>query len=237
MTEICYLCGEEIVSGRSLDHVPPKQFFAEGIRAKVNLSRLVTIPAHGACNRNFSKDEEYFTWTVTSVALMSSTAKAIVKDHARSFRKGKSVGLGIKTLREFEDRPSGLYLPHDLIIKRVEGARLARIIWKIIRGPYFYETSTVLPESTPKTIELFEPVRASVSRRNKIWEAVKAQPSKGVYPGVFDYKYLHVAKENLQLHAWGLLLWDQVMVFIAHHHPPAQGGAANRQVDLSGLPK
>lgn len=219
VTELCYLCGSQISTDWSADHVPPKQFFPDSIRAQVNLSQLITIPAHGACNKGFAKDEEYFTWTLGSIALMSPVGRALADDNARSFRAGKVVGLGLKTLREFDERPGGLHLPSGLVVKRVEGARLVRVVWKIVRGLYFVETSNVLSEATPRKIEIIEPVRAPHSLDNSVSEAVKAQPGKGVYAGVFDYKYLDVAIEDLRLHAWGLLLWDQVMIFVAHHHP------------------
>lgn len=226
MTQLCYLCGNPIETDRSDDHVPPKQFFPESIRAQVNLNRLITIPAHRTCNEGFGKDEEYFTWTLGSIAMSSPTGRALVDDNARTFRSGKAVGLGLKTLREFEERPSGLHLPHGLVVKRVEGARLVRVVWKVVRGLYFIETSNVLSEATRRKIDIIEPVRAPQSQDNPIWEAVKAKPSKGVYPGIFDYKYLDVSKEGLRLHIWGLLLWDQVMIFIAHHHPASTHDAA-----------
>jgi hypothetical protein len=217
--ETCYLCGAAITSDRSDDHVPPKQFFPESIRAQFNLSRLITIPAHGKCNTGFSKDEEYFTWALGSIATNSPVGRALVDDKAASFRAGKAVGLGLKILQEFDARPSGLHLPHGLVVKKVEGARLVRVVWKIVRGLYFFETASILGDNTPHKIDIIEPVRLPQSANDPVWEAVKAQPSKGVYGAIFDYKYLDIAIDDLRLHLWGLLLWDQVMIFVAHHHP------------------
>lgn len=220
MTELCYLCGREITADGTDDHVPPRQFFAESIRARANLSRLITLRAHRVCNTAFGRDEEYVTWTLSSIAMASPTGRAVVEANARAFQARKSVGLGLKTLREFEDVPSEPRLPDPLILKRVEGARVRRVIWKVVRGLYFHETSMVLPEATWRKTEIIEPVRASV-RENPVWEAVKAQPGKGVYPDVFDYKYLEVVAKHGRLHLWGLLLWGQIMVFVAHRHPTA----------------
>ena len=43
-------------------------------------------------------------------------------------------------------------------------------------------------------------------------------PSKGRYPGVFDYKYVKVAELN-DFNYWGLLLWDRIIVIVAFHSP------------------
>jgi len=47
MNEICYLCGRLIAADRSVDHIPPKQFYASSLRSTLNLSQLVTLPTHG----------------------------------------------------------------------------------------------------------------------------------------------------------------------------------------------
>ena len=44
--------------------MPAKQFFAPRLRVSENLSQLVTVPAHRACNKAYEKDEEYFAWAL-----------------------------------------------------------------------------------------------------------------------------------------------------------------------------
>lgn len=220
MTDICYLCGDPITEDQSQDHIPPKQFFAPQIRKAVNLSKLITLPTHGRCNKAYGRDEEYFVWALAPLAAGTTAADALNAYNASTFRSGQAVGLGFKTLREFEDRPSGLYLPSGLVVKRLEGARIKRVAWKIVRGLFRYETGSVLPDSTPYFLDIIEPARSVPSELDEFWEAVKAQESKGTYGGVFDYKYLDAQAGSEHLHGWGMLLWDRIMVFVGHHHPP-----------------
>jgi len=106
------------------------------------------------------------------------------------------------------------------VLKRVQGERIARIAWKLTRGLYFLETSYFLPDDTPHMHELIEPDLArELAGKNAVWEEVKAQPPKGAYGGVFEYKYFAATDEGKKLHAWGMLLWDRLMLFVSHHHP------------------
>jgi hypothetical protein len=54
---------------------------------------------------------------------------------------------------------------------------------------------------------------------NPAWEVVKAQDPKGKYGGVFEYKYLSSEVDGEPLHTWGLLVWNRLMFFVAHHQP------------------
>jgi hypothetical protein len=220
MATLCYLCGLEIIDDASVDHVPPKQFYAPELRAGLNLSCLVTVPAHGMCNKAYESDEEYFTWSLASIAGGSTAGDALVRYQSKQFRSGRSQGLGRKVLSEFAKNPSGLYLPPRVVIKRVQGERLVRVVWKMVRGLYFLEHQEVLPEDTPKTMEFVEPGRArTLAGTNAVWEFVKSQEPKGSYGGVFEYKYVARDIDPGRLHCWGMLLWDKIMVFVAHHHP------------------
>jgi hypothetical protein len=57
LEETCYLCGEKInKTDRTLDHIPPKQFFPSSIIKKGNI-QLITLPAHKKCNEDYQNDE------------------------------------------------------------------------------------------------------------------------------------------------------------------------------------
>jgi hypothetical protein len=227
MSTICYLCGLDIPDAElTQDHVPPKQFFAAPLRKVIKPSRLVTLAAHRTCNESYRLDEEYFTWELGSIAAGTLAADALNAYNASKFRAGESEKLGLKILSEFEDRPSGLWLPRDLVIKRVEGDRLKRVAWKVVRGLYRVETGQLLPEGTTFALDLREPENRDPSDLDELWERVKAQPSRGAYAGVFDYKYLDAKVDSGRLHGWGMLLWDQVIVFIGHLHPGTSSDAA-----------
>src|SRR5260221_78183 len=68
---VCYLCSLPIANDRGDDHVPPKQFFAPAVRKTVNLSKLITLPAHRTCNAAYSLDEEYFTASFAPIVMES----------------------------------------------------------------------------------------------------------------------------------------------------------------------
>ncbi len=53
---ICYLCGEPLDEDIDRDHVPPKQFYAKGIRKKHD-PNLFILPVHSSCNKAYQKDE------------------------------------------------------------------------------------------------------------------------------------------------------------------------------------
>ena len=107
------------------------------------------------------------------------------------------------------------------VIKRIQGERVSRVLWKLVRGLYFHEKKVVLPEDTPRTMEIIEPERArETAGANPVWEKVKAQEPRGSYGGVFEYKYFVGDVDGKKLHVWGMILWDKIMIFVAHHDPP-----------------
>ena len=210
-----------------MDHLPPRQFYAEELRQRINLSQLVTIPAHGVCNRSFERDEEYFTWSLSPLAVGSTAGDALARDRVQKLkRRSRLVRLYEMVRREFDKFPSGLRLPGGRVVKRFDGARVNRVAWKLVRGLYFHQTASVLPEDTPFTTEIIEPERArETTGRNPLWEKVKSQPPCGSYGGVFDSKYFVGEVDGKKLHSWGMILWDKIMIFIAHHDPEDMGRA------------
>ena len=230
MPDTCYLCGTQIESDSSMDHVPPKQFYASSLRRNLNLSQLVTLPVHGVCNKSFESDEAYFMWSLSPLAVGSTAGDALAQERVEKLkRRNRLVALYEMVRREFDKYPGGLYLPGGRVIKRFNGERVNRIAWKLVRGLYSHETKSVLGEDTPFTTEIIEPDRArETAGANPVWETVKAQEPRGSYGGVFEYKYFVRDVNGNKLHVWGMILWDKIMIFIAHHDPeaPSQQGAA-----------
>lgn len=188
----------------------------------------MTVPAHGVCNKSYESDEQYFTWSMAALCLGSTAADALVRDQGRKFRAGSSVGLGRKVLAEFVHQPSGLQLPGQRVIKRVEGERMGRVVWKLVRGLYFTETGTVLPEDTPYTHEVIEQDRAAEhAGTSAVWEHVKAQSPRGIYGGGFEQKYFVCEVDDSQMHMWGMILWDKLMTSRLITPPLSRQIAAN----------
>ncbi|MHB1094756.1 MAG: hypothetical protein ACYC3F_01120 [Gemmatimonadaceae bacterium] len=232
MTE-CYLCGLPIEQDATFDHVPPQQFFAPELRVRFNLDRMVTLPTHGFCNRAFGRDEEYVTNALVPAATGTLAADELIRHHANRFRSGRAVGLGHRVLRSFERRPGGLHLPRDLIAIRLDGVRVERVAWKIVRGLFFLEYGFTLPEHTGLFMELQEPENRDRTEAQPLWEVVKSQASKGVYPAVFDYKHYRVEKFGIAVYLWGMLWWDRIMVFVSHRAP---GDTGENLLDIAKVP-
>ncbi len=211
-TVLCYLCGEPLADEVDRDHVPPQMFFARPLRQQHNMG-LATLPTHVKCNRSYRTDEEYFAYTVSPLAMDSVSGRAMTEEMGRRFREGRNQPLALSVLREFEDRPSGLYLPSGKIIKRLNAARVNRILWKITRGLFCLERREVLPETISRAVSIYGPDDEFPNR----YDLVLVEPSRGKYPGAFDYKYKVMELGETRLALWAMLFWDRVIAFVAFH--------------------
>lgn len=212
--DLCYLCGKPLIAPTNADHVPLKQLFAKAIR-KAHSPNLLTIPVHKACNRSYQHDEDYFVNTLAPFGKDSYAGSALLREVFAKYAAGEKRPLVNKVLREFEHEPSGVILPRGLIAKRIEGERVHRIAWKIVRGLYFHEFGEVLPEFTPNSLQIAPPDRPPPV---EFLQTLHDLPSRGAYPGVFDYKYIRFA-QLADFHYCGLLLWDRLILIVAFHNP------------------
>lgn len=211
--QICYLCGNELEDGTDRDHVPPKQFYAKNLR-KMHNPNLLTLPVHAVCNKMYQSDEDYFVHSIGPLVKGSYSGDGIWDDIAHQFRKPKGQRIGQMIRKEFEDRPSGLYLPAGKVVKRFDADRVWRVVWKIVRGLFYKEHNRYLPDNTPKLFKL-----VSVGEKPPLeFEAVRNTQSRGQYPNVFDYKYI-VISELDNFHFWAMLFWNKLIKLIAFHDP------------------
>ncbi|MBU1121360.1 MAG: hypothetical protein KKF54_01510 [Candidatus Omnitrophica bacterium] len=210
---ICYLCGNSITDNLNYDHVPPRQFYAKLIRRNNNLN-LLTLSTHIECNKAYQFDEDYFIHSIGPLAAETFSGAALWKDITSQFKRDEGKRIREKVYKEFEPNPSGLILPYNKVVKKIDPLRVWRIVWKIARGLFFKEYGRILSENTPRKFKIFSP-------GEKIPEEfpyVRDTPSKGNYPGVFDYKYICV-KELNNFHVWAMLFWDKLIFIIAFHDP------------------
>jgi hypothetical protein len=212
-TAICYLCGSELKEDLSRDHVPPKQFYAKSIRQK-HKPNLFTLPVHKSCNKAYQKDEDYFVHSIAPLAMESYSGKEIWSDIKHQFERPEGKRIQRMIYKEFDPRPSGLYLPDGKVVKRVDPKRIWRVAWKILRGLFFKEYDGFLPEETPK---LFKVVSVN-ERPPDEFKYVRDTPSRGQHPAVFDYKYISIPELN-NFHYWAMLFWDRLIVLAAFHDP------------------
>ena len=108
--------------------------------------------------------------------------------------------------------PSALVLPGGKVVKRIEGARIHRVTWKIVRGLFFFHEGKVLSEATPNHIEYVAPD----ARPPPPFFALNEEPNLGQYPGVFDFRYKQFSEAN-NLWYWAMLFWDAFLVLMAFH--------------------
>ena len=144
-TTICYLCGKPLCPPVNVDHPVMQQLFAPYIRRQHNVSKLITLETHKACNTAYHSDEDYFVRSLMPFARGSEAGNAIYAKVLNDFRTGRQVPLTRMVLSEFEPNPSGLFLPGGKVVKRFDGERLGRVAWKMVRGLHFHHTGEVLP--------------------------------------------------------------------------------------------
>jgi hypothetical protein len=209
---VCYLCGKPLAPPINSDHVPPRQLYAKEVR-KAHALNLLTISVHEECNLSYQHDEDYFVNTLAPFAVGSYAGTALLQEVFSKYKLGEKRPLVHKVLKEFQHTPGGINLPPGLVAKRIEGERVHRVAWKIVRGLYFHEFGEVLPEHTPNHLEITPPDRPPPEH---FLQALHDLPSRGSYPGVFDYKYVQVAQLN-GFNYWGMLFWDRLILMMAFH--------------------
>jgi len=211
---ICYLCGNDIIGNATKDHVPPKQFFPEEIRKKF-VTQLDTLPAHRECNQAYQKDEDYFYASIGPLALSDGNPIGnIIIEEITHRNHAANTQLLSRILEGFNDKVGNIYIPNCISLT-IEGERIKKVIWKIIRGLYFLQNNSVLLEDTYHGIVLLTPedLKNDIESR-KIWESwnsVLKQESKGRHRRIFDYKYIAFKEQNTEL--WSILLWDRIIIF------------------------
>jgi len=143
--KICYLCGQDLEQEVDRDHVPPKQFYPSNIRKNHN-PNLLTLPVHRPSNKSYQKDEDYFVHSIAPLTKGSYSGNQIWQDISNQFKRHQGQRIGQMILKEFESRPSGLYLPKGKVAKRFDPERVWRVAWKITRGLFFKEHGRYLPK-------------------------------------------------------------------------------------------
>ena len=209
---LCYLCGKELVEPINRDHVPPKQLYTEEIRKK-HSPNLITLPTHKSCNSSYQVDEDYFVNSLAPFAQGSYSGTSLLQDIFKKYQAGVKRSLVHKTLDEFERHPSGLILPSNLVAKRIEGERIHRVAWKIIRGLYFHHFDKILPENTLNSLSIIPPDQVPPEA---FLVALGDLDGFGRHPGVFDYKFRQVTELD-NFNYWAVLLWDRIILIMQFH--------------------
>jgi len=197
-----------------------QQLFAPEIRRTYKPTQLITLDVHKACNTSYKLDEDYFVRTLMPFARGSIAGNAIYAKVLNDYRGGKQVPLTKMVLNEFDPNPHGLILPGGKVVKRFNGQRIRRVAWKMVRGLHFYHTAQLRPERWSTVGVQLYPLDGATPLPEDVLAFASFAPSRGTYPGVFDYKFEKFdLPEGRNLHYWLLLLWDRIIVRLAFHDP------------------
>jgi hypothetical protein len=134
-TALCYLCGRSLAPPTNADHPIMREPFAPQIRRKCNVSQLITLNVHQACNTAYKYDEKYFVRTLVPFARGSEAGNAIYAKvlSELSSRQTNATDQG-STARTYADPERIASLSGSKDAKRFQGERLRRVAWKIVRG-------------------------------------------------------------------------------------------------------
>jgi len=220
--DFCYLCGRQLTDRLNADHVPPKRIFPSAIRAKLKGVDLLTLKTHPECQKAYQWDEEYFFTTLLPDALWSTVGNQLAEDFKDLIGPDKpSAKLSETVRRQFEDRPSGLVLPGNMVIQRVQGSRLFNIAWKIARGLFAFHNRRFLPDTTPKFIKMHGPFDGDLPDYMKV---LVQRSGRGHSRECFAYQFADTDEisgwsEEGKAHVWLMNFWETHLFFVGFHDP------------------
>jgi hypothetical protein len=173
-------------------------------------------------------DEDYFVYSMSPLASQTHAGLSVLNDIKHRYDQNEQTRLLRKVFQEWDKRPSGLYLPKGKILKRIEGERIHRVAWKIVRGLFFHDEKMMLPDNTPNRIEYVTPDNQPPEE----YFALNGEPTRGQHPGIFDYKYRRFPEiENM--YYWAMLFWDAFMILMAFHNPSCRCKICSREGSLN----
>ncbi|WP_407157689.1 hypothetical protein [Bradyrhizobium sp. STM 3557] len=214
----CYLCGEKLVEPTSVDHVPPLLFFPKEMRRRYNISNLLTIPVHAACNREWQEDEEYFVHTLLPMTGGSEAGDAHHIRIREKIKAGKNVFLVNQVMDEFKSVIKGVHLPANRVAKFIDHHRAYGVIWKIIRGLYFHHHGVILPKEWGMRYWITAPYEPPEPFFKDYADSGRGV-SRGEYPKIFSYFFDRFQPDGWDFHYWGFHLWDSLIVTAMFHDP------------------
>lgn len=213
----CYLCGRPLTKPIDDDHVPPSMFFAKALRKDRNFTKLLTIPVHVACNRNWQMHEEYFVSTFLPFVRGSASGDALWMDARRRMESGRAVRLANAVLQEFKHKVGGVHLPASTVAKTFDSKRVWGVMCKIIRGLHFHHTGQILPAHWEFAATVTAPGKTPPDTFIAFAQSGLME-SRGEYQDVFAYAFKIFPEAN-SLHYWAFNLWDRIILTAAFHDP------------------
>jgi len=221
----CVLCTR--VGPRTEEHIPPKNLWPKSQSIR---KRCLWVPACPKCNSESARDDEYFRIVVAQNAETGEhpEVKLVEPAIARSLERPEFAGLRHTILsRAFPVElrtDAGLYVERRLA-HMVDAKRVQRVISKIVRGLYFLESKTIMPESHQVSFIVPEQLdRMSLEQRVKAAQYVNAFQGRSFKVGgpgrVFQFSYIVEPQQNGVASLW-LLVFFERLSFLAVAVPRA----------------
>jgi hypothetical protein len=207
---VCYLCGRPLTGKVSLDHVPPRQFFPKSHR-QMRSPNLLTLPAHGECNRSFQADEDYFFAALAGLNEHAQIHAWLMQDIQRKTRRSEAKGLRKSVLAEFSPSMSGIHLPNGLVAKGFDRKRVQRVVWKIVRGLSYHHFQIIVPEDAQYCVQIRQ-IQDSPPGIYKRY--LSYTPPHGAYPEVFVYQFAKANGQGSFSALWALFFWESIVAII-----------------------
>ena len=191
-SRLCYLCGKPGADSR--DHVPPR-----GIFPRLPPGNLITVPAHKACNRAFSEDDETLRNDIIAASSRSKAGRRAWSEQVvPSFKKNP------RARQDLLDRCITLWAkdPQTGAFVRINGiraevSRYEREIARMTRGLFYHRFKIPLPQDWPIQVYKMLPPEKSVRDLKALLAEYGLKPRwRHVEPGVFSYYYGVLDEDN-----------------------------------------
>jgi hypothetical protein len=220
----CSLCGEKIIrKDRSVEHVPPKQFYPKSMREEIN-APFWTVPSHKGCNATFKLDEEYLYHYLVGLVFVQNEAmgRIILEDLKRQAKNPQTRGLIRRLISETKTvTPGGIHLPPGHFRVEYDMARIRNVIIKITQCLFFKDHERFMPRANCKHFELCE----NPQDLQPLFELLHSQKANAIEPKVFSYR--HFCLDGT--HLYSLLLWEAFAFCLAFENPkPVNENAAEQ---------
>ena len=220
-TDVCYLCGEKLEKPWSMDHVPPKCFFASPVMEKLKPDRLWTVPTHVTCNNDYKDDEEYFVDSVRLRVGHTWAGAALQIDFMdRLSKRDESKRLFGRTYRETRWQHFSTPSARGSFLVDIEhdDARITRLCWKIVRGLFFRERDIVLPADATLTFASLGAIEQA-SEGLAAWWTQASGKGRYPYPRVFEYRFKGADASGSGEEQWMLRMWEGLIWWTAFRPP------------------
>ncbi len=210
MTKSCVYCPS--TENLTVEHAPPKLIFP-----KPRPSDLITVPACEDCNKQGSKDAEYFRLSLCLNPLAKDMPSVISLKPTvqRSLQRPQATGFQTALLKSLEPAPGGFFFTVDM-------GRIHLVVRRIVQCLYLHETGTKLPTETHESRVLsmemlgtMDPDRPQKLREDFI-EPLMKEPIHLYANNQFAYWVIHTGKPFVSV--WALLFFG-ILPFIGFTGP------------------